>query len=154
MVQGRTRDEERVRWIRELRAKGWSFARIALEAGVSAQAIHRAVGPSSRKHVIARCRVCREPFPPAGALQGDDRTVACPRCLASNAPFFERIRSYRLAVGLTRAELARRAEVSATLLRQYEHGVASPRYDKLTRLINVLGAGLVVPRRVGNTAAG
>jgi transcriptional regulator with XRE-family HTH domain len=154
MVQGRTRDEARIRWIRELRAKGWSFARIAEEAGVSAQAIHHAVAPSTRKRFIARCRVCRKPFPPAGALPGDDRTVACPRCLASNAAFFERVRSYRLAIGLTRAELARKTGVSPTLLRQYEQGLVSPRLDKLTRLISVLGIGLVPHRPGGKTVAG
>jgi transcriptional regulator with XRE-family HTH domain len=154
MVQGRKRDVARLRWIGELRARGWTFARIARKAGVSPQAIHHAVGASSRRHLIARCRLCRKPFPTAGALQGDDLAISCPHCLAANAPFVERIRSYRLAAGLTRAELARKAGVCPTLLRQYEHGIASPRLDKLIRLIDVLGIGLVAHRSGGDSAAG
>src|ERR1700720_1238157 len=63
MVQGRTRDEKRAQWIRALRAKGWTYSRIAREAGVTRQAIHHALAKSSRKHIIARCRKCRKPFP-------------------------------------------------------------------------------------------
>src|SRR6266478_963444 len=66
MVQGRKRDVARLKWIGELRARGWSFARIARKAGVSPQAIHHAVGASSRRQFIARCRLCRKPFPTAG----------------------------------------------------------------------------------------
>jgi transcriptional regulator with XRE-family HTH domain len=154
MVQGRKRDVARLQWIGELRARGWSFARIARKAGVSPQAIHHAVGASSRRQYIARCRLCRKPFPTAGALQGDDLAVSCPRCLAVNAPFVERIRSYRLAAGLTRAELARRAGIGPTLVRQYERGIANPRLDKLTLLIEVLGIGLVARASRGDSAAG
>jgi transcriptional regulator with XRE-family HTH domain len=154
MVQGRKRDEKRIRWIRALRARGWSFARIAQKAGVSPQAIHHALCSPTRRHLIARCRICREPFPSAGVLKGDDLTVACPRCLSSRARFVERIRSYRLAAGLTRAELARRSGVSATLLRQYECDITHPRLDKLTRLIGVLGIGMVVHEPGGGNAAG
>jgi transcriptional regulator with XRE-family HTH domain len=154
MVQGRKRNVARLQWIGELRSRGWTFARIAQKAGVSPQAIHHALCSSSRRHLIARCRLCRKPFPAAGALPGDDLAVACPRCLAANAPFVERIRSYRLAAGMTRAELARKAGVCPTLLRQYEHAVASPRLDKLTRLIGVLGIGLVAHAPRGKNAAG
>jgi transcriptional regulator with XRE-family HTH domain len=154
MVQGRKRNLARVQWIGELRARGWTFARIAEKAGVSPQAIHHALCSSSRRHLIARCRLCRESFPAAGAMPGDDLAVACPRCLAPDAPFVERIRSYRLAAGMTRAELARRSGVCPTLLRHYENAVACPRLDKLTRLIEVLGIGIVAHASTANNAAG
>jgi DNA-binding transcriptional regulator YiaG len=112
------------------------------------------LGESSRKHIIARCRRCRKPFPAAGVLHSDDLAVACLRCLPAKAPFNERIRSYRLSLGMTRAELARLTGLSDSLLNKYETCQAQPRLDKLKRLVNVFGFGLVVADPQGEIAAG
>jgi transcriptional regulator with XRE-family HTH domain len=154
MVQGRRRDEARVQWISALRAKGWTYSRIAREAGVTRQAIHHALEKSSRKHIIARCRKCRKPFPAAGVLHGDDLHVACVRCLPASAPFAERVHAYRLAFGMTRAELARLSGLSDSLLNKYERCQAQPRLDKLKCLIKVFGIGLVAPDPREGMAAG
>jgi transcriptional regulator with XRE-family HTH domain len=54
-----------------------------------------------------------------------------------------RLKSFRLAVGLTKAELAQRAGVAAMTIHQYESGSREPRWRHLTPLVMVLGPGLV-----------
>jgi transcriptional regulator with XRE-family HTH domain len=58
------------------------------------------------------------------------------------APFAERLRACRLAAGLTQAELAARAGVSASAIVNYERGSARPRPRRLAALARVLGPDL------------
>jgi transcriptional regulator with XRE-family HTH domain len=57
--------------------------------------------------------------------------------------FAERLRSLRVARRLTRAALARAAQVTGRSLAVYEQGRGVPRVELLARLAGVLGPGLV-----------
>jgi transcriptional regulator with XRE-family HTH domain len=61
------------------------------------------------------------------------------------ASFAERLRAQRVAAGLTQAELAARAGVSASALVTYERGRGRPRPSRLAALAGVLGLGLFGP---------
>ena len=56
--------------------------------------------------------------------------------------FAERLREVRRSRGMTQAELARRAEVSATHLSELENAEIAPGIDLVDRLARALGAAL------------
>jgi transcriptional regulator with XRE-family HTH domain len=56
--------------------------------------------------------------------------------------FAERLRELRRSRGMTRAELARRAEVSATHLSELENAEIAPGIDLVDRLARALGAAV------------
>jgi transcriptional regulator with XRE-family HTH domain len=125
-----------------LRAQGLSYAQVGRRLGISKQAVHDAVRrleapPPPRCVPCARCgRVIVSP----GALPSDRGSALCLPCLAQTpgAPFAQRVRSLRLAAGLTRAELERRAGLHRDAVTDYECGGHVPRRRNLARLARVL----------------
>jgi DNA-binding XRE family transcriptional regulator len=91
------------------------------------------------------CAACGRDIVSAGALPTDAGSAVCLRCLARRpgAPFAQRLKSHRLAAGLTKAELAKRAAMTHNTVRHYESGAREPRWKHLARLVRVLGSGLV-----------
>jgi transcriptional regulator with XRE-family HTH domain len=69
----------------------------------------------------------------------------CPACVARQprVRFGEVLRAYRLAAGLTHAELSRRAGVDHALLLAYERDRMQATWPILVNLVRVLGTGLV-----------
>jgi DNA-binding XRE family transcriptional regulator len=111
---GRRANPERRRRILELRASGLTVVQIARRVGVTHQSVQQHLkAAGATPPGVVRCRAC------GAQVAAGRRTIErngpglCLACLAArpDAPFAERLRSQRLAVGLTQVELARRAGV-------------------------------------------
>jgi transcriptional regulator with XRE-family HTH domain len=147
MASGRKPNLRRRSHIARLHARGLTLSEIGRRLGVTRQAIHDALAqlrrPLPRRSVP--CAVCRADIVSAGALATDQGQALCLRCLASRpqAALGVRLKAFRLAAGLTKAELAQRAGVSPMAIHQYETGSREPRWRHLTPLVVVLGPGLL-----------
>jgi len=147
MVSGRKPNVQRRSRIARLHARGLTLSEIGRRLGVTRQAVHDALVQLSRPlpERSVPCAGCAAPIVSAGALASDAGQALCLRCLACR-PQAEpgvRLKSFRLAAGLTKAELAQRAGVAAMTIHQYEAGLREPRWRHLTPLVAVLGPGLV-----------
>jgi DNA-binding XRE family transcriptional regulator len=69
----------------------------------------------------------------------------CLKCLKKEdkPPFGRRLRAYRVAKGLTPADLARKIGRGPSLINALENGTSKPTWDTLLTLVEVLGQGLV-----------
>jgi hypothetical protein len=142
--QGRHPDSERRRRIAEFREQGLSFRAIGHRLGITAQAAHLLF--RSRRRPGLTCRGC-------GALVALERDPArypggvyCRACLGSklHVAFAARIRSLRLAAGLTLRDLGRRCGVHPSTLGEFERGDRSrPRPCTVEKLVRALGPDLV-----------
>jgi transcriptional regulator with XRE-family HTH domain len=151
MPSGRKPNLERRRQVVELRDQGLSLAAIARRFGVSKQAVwsllkSRATRTAGR---AVACSGCGTMIVSPGALRRDAGTALCLACLDARpeAPFGQRLKSLRLAAGLSRAELAERSGLSPPSLRGYEDGGRKPHPQSAARLTRVLGDGLLGGRR-------
>src|SRR5262245_51331455 len=95
--------------------------------------------------VAVRCRQCGAPVSTRGGRGKRTRSALCPACLAERpgATFAERLRSLRVAAGLTQAELAHTAHVPLGAIANYERGYREPGEEPLARLARVLGPQLL-----------
>jgi transcriptional regulator with XRE-family HTH domain len=144
---GRRANAERRRRIVELRACGLTIVQIARRLGVTHQSVHRhlkAAGATRPRPGVVRCRACGAEVAAGHQLLERNLAPLCLPCLAKwpDAPLAERLRSHRLAAGLTQVELARRAGVPEQSIGRYERGEKSPGVRILARLFQVLGPGL------------
>ena len=119
MVSGRKPNLERRRQVIELRARGWSLARIGEHLGITRQAVHvtlQAVQNPCKR--VVTCRRCKMPVDPRGVAPREARQTLCLICLAKGpqASFGQRLKAFRLAVGLTRKELADLASPAGIVL--------------------------------------
>jgi transcriptional regulator with XRE-family HTH domain len=132
-----------------LRAEGLTFVQIARVFGVTKQRVGKVLRDITATTTAARCCACRAVVAD-GLSQVPNRTpMLCLGCLA-RAPgvaFGERLRTHRLTAGLTQEQLARKAAVTAMTISLYERGARRPTSGTLGRLAEVLGAGLLDPRR-------
>jgi transcriptional regulator with XRE-family HTH domain len=145
---GRRPDEGRRRQILELRAQGLTLAEIGRRLGISRQAVQGALkgsGVSLPRRGTVSCQACG-----GEVLKGEYRIecngpVLCRACLAERprTPFGQRLRSLRLAAGLTQTALARRAGLCVGSVRDYERGRDEPRWANLMKLLHVLGFDLL-----------
>jgi transcriptional regulator with XRE-family HTH domain len=140
--QGRHPYSERHRQVAELREQGLSFRAIARRLGVTAQAAQQLFRSPRRPGLT--CRGC-------GVLVAPDRDPArfpggvyCRACLGSKpkVAFAVRLRSLRLAAGLTQNDLARRCAVNPSTIGELERG-RCPMPRTLERLVRILGPALV-----------
>ncbi len=146
MASGRKPDAGRRKRMARLRARGLTLAEIGRRFGVTRQCVQGALRALGRKRSYSvHCSACGRDIASAGALASDAAAALCLSCLAAEpgAPFGRRLKAFRLAGGLTKAEVAARAGLSYQVLRNYERGVREPRWPQLVRLIRVLGPGLV-----------
>jgi len=147
MVSGRKPNLERRSQIARLHARGLTLTEIGRRLGVTRQAIHEVLVQLSRPlpRRSVPCAACFAPIVSAGALPTDAGQALCLRCLEScpQAAPSVRLKSFRLAAGLTKAELAQRTGVAPMTIHQYESGLREPRWRHLTPLVAVLGPGLV-----------
>lgn len=142
-------DPIRRRQAAKLRAQGLTFRQIATRLGISKEAAYRLVNPRGHQPCPpseARCKDCQAVIRPGLLAYKANRDAFCLACLAKHpeASFAERLKAYRLAAGLTRAELAERSGVGLTNIAHYEiHDSADPGWSKVCRLADVLGMGLL-----------
>jgi transcriptional regulator with XRE-family HTH domain len=159
MASGRKCDEGRRREMARLRARGLSLAEIGRRLGVSKQCVQSTLALVARRaRSLARgelpavpCAGCGAPIASPGAIRSDAGRALCLACLARcpEAPFAQRLKSLRLAAGLTKAELADRAGLARVQVQQYEKGVNVPRRPILGRLEGVLGPRLARGQQAG-----
>jgi transcriptional regulator with XRE-family HTH domain len=137
----------------ELRFQGLTLKQIGDRLGVTRQAIHAALQPPRGGQPFAlRCKLCSAELNLNGAIPRDAATALCLNCLASrpHLPFGRRLQAFRLAAGLTRAQLARKAGITATSIHNYESGRLEPKWRQLAKLIRALGPALVTLGIAGN----
>ena len=140
MVQGRRPNLERRRRVAELRARGLTPGEISRRLGISTQAAQGAVRRLEAPRRAEPCARCGRPIVSAGALAGDRGAALCLPCLARtpDAPFAQRLKALRLAAGLARADLERRAGVARGAVTNYECYGRTPRRRNLAGLARVL----------------
>jgi helix-turn-helix protein len=148
MAAGRKPNLKRWRLIEELRAAGLSLPEIGRRLGCSHEAVVSTLPTIARNRERVRsvaCAGCGEPIISVGCLPSDRGNALCLDCLAlrPEVPFGRRLLAFRLAAGLTRAELAARAGIDPSLIHRYELKDGTPRWHRVARLIQVLGVGLV-----------
>ena len=145
--QGRRPDEERRRYIAELRGQGLTFPQIARQLGVTPQCVHRTFQRSGRKVRLpwVACSECGREITPRLSAVPDDRPAWCLACLAKHpeATFGQRVKAYRLAASMTLAALGKRVGLTGTIITLYEQDRVRPRPRSLAKLIRVLGVGVV-----------
>lgn len=146
MASGRKPDTSRRAEMARLRAQGLTLVEIGRRFGVTRQCVRITLRALERqRNYSVRCAGCGKDIPSAGALPSDADSALCLPCLKRHpeAAFADRLKAFRLAAGLTKAELAGRAGMTPAVLRNYERGVREPRWRHLVRLVRVLGPGLV-----------
>jgi transcriptional regulator with XRE-family HTH domain len=147
MVSGRKPDVKRRAEIIRLRDRGLSLAEIGRRLGMSKQGVFQVLAvlrqPARQRSVT--CAQCGSVIPSPGALGSDAGRALCLACLGSrpDTPFSVRLKAFRLAAGLMKAELAGRAGVSPMTIHLYETGAREPRWSQIASLVRVLGPGLV-----------
>jgi transcriptional regulator with XRE-family HTH domain len=145
---GRRPDEARRRQLLNLRAKGLTLAEIGRRLGITRQAVQGALkgsGLNLPRRGSVFCRVCG-----GEVVNGEYRIegngpVLCRPCLAARpeTPFGQRLRSLRLAAGLTQTALAERAGLCVGSVRDYERARDEPRWRSLIKLLRVVGLDLL-----------
>jgi transcriptional regulator with XRE-family HTH domain len=124
-----------------------TLAEIGRRLGISKQGVSAALAkarrPAPRRCVP--CAGCAAPIVSDGILPGDEGSAVCLACLGCrpDMPFGARLKAFRLAAGLMKAELAGRVGVSPMTIHYYENGVREPRWRQIASLVGVLGPGLV-----------
>jgi transcriptional regulator with XRE-family HTH domain len=149
MASGRKPDTQRRATIARLRARGLTMAEIGRRLGVTRQAVYHALAKQHRgdrrDERAVPCAACAVAIASAGALASDAGQALCLRCLASrpDAPLGTRLKAFRLAAGLTKAELAKQVGLTGMAIHLYEANTREPRWRQLMPLLRVLGPGLV-----------
>jgi transcriptional regulator with XRE-family HTH domain len=148
MAPGRKPNLDRWNRIADLRQRGLSLAEIARTLGMRRQGVQDILRRMTQARTrVHPCCTCGRPIASAGVLPDGRGVALCLECLAQlpEAPFGQRLRAYRLASGLTRAELGRRAFLAGARIAEYEQGKRKPLRCTLTRLVDVLGDGILPP---------
>jgi transcriptional regulator with XRE-family HTH domain len=106
-------------------------------------------GWSVRKSVIVSCRECGREIAKFGAEPPSNRPVWCLECLAKHpeATFGERLKSHRLAAGITQRELAESVCLRSPSIAHYEADKGLPKPGNLVKLTHTLGAGFAASNR-------
>ncbi len=145
MPGGRPPDTARRALAAKLRAAGLTLQQVGERLGITRQAARYLLQPKAQaKPLDLRCAACRAALNPAGALARDVGKALCLACLARTpgAPFWQRLKSYRLAAGLSRAELADRAEGRRGSVSAYEDGTSAPGPAAVAALAKALGVSV------------
>jgi DNA-binding transcriptional regulator YiaG len=148
MPRGPIPFHDRRQLARRLRDEGLMLKDIGKRMGVSyggAAYLIKSSGPpvEGRGSLCAKCKTVvdrkRKPW-------SREVTVLCLGCLSKtkNPSFGTRLRAYRLAAGLSLAELARRIGTPLSVVADWERApVNGPTWRMLIKLVHVLGQGLV-----------
>ena len=147
MVQGRKPDLKRWARIERLRKNGLSLSQIGYRLGMTAKAVHRTLRTIEQARVSPRsvpCSACRRDIVSPGALASDRGSALCLECLGrrTGIPFGRRLKAFRLAAGLTKAELVIRCGFSRSAVWKYEDQGVTPYLPAALRLVEALGVTL------------
>jgi transcriptional regulator with XRE-family HTH domain len=132
-------DTQRRRRAAELRARGLTFAEIGRKMGCTRQAAHQLLrqprAQPPRTPPPLACAGCGAALGPAPGQRDYDPPLCLP-CLAKRprAPFGQRLRAHRIARGLSRAVLGRKAGVGEGTVTVLERGKNRPQPGTLRRL--------------------
>jgi transcriptional regulator with XRE-family HTH domain len=144
---GRRPDLERRRQAAALRSRGWTLARIGQRLGRSREGVRLLLRDAGSDAMLppllcSACRAVAAPRPRGGRLAGP---FYCRACLMKDPdiPLGARIRSLRLAAGLSQPALAERAGITSATLRLLECHECNPSWPVLSGLLRVLGTALV-----------
>jgi DNA-binding XRE family transcriptional regulator len=147
MPSGRKPDLERRQHALKLRDRGWSLSAIAHKYGVTKQAVWSLlnVRPQRTRTRTATCSCCGSLIVSDGAVSHDEGSALCLDCLEllPNVSFAQRLRSLRLAAGLSRTDLAVRSGISPGSIRAYEDESRRPHPRTLRQLAQFLGTSLL-----------
>jgi transcriptional regulator with XRE-family HTH domain len=140
----RAKTNERRHHAIALRDCGLTVHEVAEVLGITRQAVHyllRQVVPCS-----IRCRLCQALIHRGPHSLSGRKNVLCLNCLRRlpKASFGARLRSARLASGLSMRGLSKASEVKVASLSQYERDKKEPTWSNLFRLMCVLGTRFVV----------
>jgi transcriptional regulator with XRE-family HTH domain len=128
----------------ELRARGLTLVEIARAMGCTKQAVHQLLRPLWRRPVRPRktltCAACGAELGLAPSTR-DYAPSLCLPCLARRprAPFGQRLRAHRIAWGLSREALCRRAGLGLGAVATLERGAHRPQPGTLRKLAGALG---------------
>jgi hypothetical protein len=148
MPRGRPRNLKLHDEVVRLRRLGFTFPQIAKQLNCTKQNAHhvfKMLRVDVEQMAELRCQGC-EALIVSGNPQMWNRNPAwCLRCLAKipDAPFSIRLRAFRLAKGLSAAQLAKEAGVTVSAVRYHEWCLSNPRWDFLVKVVRVLGPELV-----------
>jgi hypothetical protein len=117
-----------------------SFAAIGRQLGITRQAAWRLLTRCPTAGV--RCSTCQALVTTRNFQVRTVGEVWCRGCLGTrpDAPFALRLRSYRLAAGLTRTELEAAAGLGTARIQKFEDGAAKPQAATRAKLAKVLRA--------------
>ena len=150
MPSGRKPNMQRRRHVVKLRAQGLTLNEIARRFGVTKQAVWSLLNarPRVTRARAVSCTSCGAQIVSAGALPRDAASALCVSCLEDrgDVAFGRRLKSLRLAAGLTQADLSKRTGVSPGALRAYEEERRLPRRATVLRLARAVGPGLITRR--------
>ena len=145
MPSGKKPNLRRRRQAAELRARGLTLAEVGRQMHCTRQAVHQLLDsrprrsrPRPRKTVA--CPGCRAALPLPRFAHAGPPTLCLP-CLARRprASFAQRLRAHRIAAGLSRAALARKAGLARRAIATLERGEHRPQRGTLRRLAEALG---------------
>jgi DNA-binding XRE family transcriptional regulator len=122
VVRGRRLNLSRRRLIAQLRARGWTLARIANQLGITRQAVHYALTTTSRRGTAICCHCQKQFDAPEGTKKVNN--IYCLNCMSSltDVPIGRRVESLRIILGLTQSELADRTGIHAWTVHHAERG--------------------------------
>jgi hypothetical protein len=140
----KSRRQQRRERAAALRAQGLPFTEVGRRLGISGQAAHRLIERHAAGDRVqpARCSVCRAVLTTRRFQERTLGEVLCRPCLAArpDAPFALRLRSHRLAAGLSRSEVQAAAGLAVGRLKNLEDRGAKPQQRTRPRLAKVLRA--------------
>jgi len=156
---GARADPARGRRVVELRRQGRTLAQIGHRLHMSRPLVHyyaAAAGLTGPRRGTVHCCECQAVIATGHHTIEYNRDPLCLACLEKrpDVPFGRRLKACRLARGLTADRLATLAGVPARAVRAWERGECWPRWERLAKLIRVLGAELVTLGVVGGAAKG
>jgi transcriptional regulator with XRE-family HTH domain len=138
-------DKKKLKRIARFRARGLSFQEIASQLGVTKQAVHQmfhGIGRGIVRSTELRCSACKGVIPRRGKWLHEVR-VLCLDCLdRKRTTFPQRLRSLRIAAGLSAKKLAARVGLNGSTVSEAERGTVELRPRTLAKLAAVLGPRL------------
>jgi transcriptional regulator with XRE-family HTH domain len=144
MSRGRPPNPQRRRLIAQLRARGLTYQQIGEQLGVSHQSVQQTLQRIGNARLVPiRCRECETLITRLRTVRDHNGPVYCLDCLPGDVTFGQRLKTQRLAKGLTLMALCEQTGIAWNLLSKYERDLVEPKCYSLIKLIRVLGVALM-----------